>query len=305
MGQSIGQYILRLLYFLLTCFALTLAPGGAARPREARLAAARAQVEQQIAASGAGVAVVLRTLDGKDRLAIHPRESFHAASTMKLGVLLELFRQVQAGKLRLADSLPVRNEFHSMVDGSVFQLDPGDDSDPQPYTKVGASMTVGDLCEAMITRSSNLATNLLMEKLGIPGIQRTVKANGGEGLRIVRVLEDGKAFEKGINNTTTAAALAALLLHMAKGRAVDATASAQMVAILKRQTFNEAIPAGLPPNTPVAHKTGEITKIHHDAAIVYAPRPFVLVILVRGIAEREKSAALMAEVTRTLYQAVE
>lgn len=294
-----------LLACLLACSVALLAPSSGAGAREGKLAAARAQVERQIAASGAEVAVELRTLDGRDRLAILPRESFHAASTMKLGVMLELFRQVRAGKLSLEEQLPVRNEFHSIVDGSVFQLDPGDDSDPQPYTKAGSTMSIGDLCEAMITRSSNLATNLLMEKLGIPNIQRTVKANGGEGLRIVRVLEDGKAFEKGINNTTTAEALAALLLRMAQGRAVDRASSEQMAAILKRQTFNEAIPAGLPPGTPVAHKTGEITKIHHDAAIVYAPRPFVLVILVRGIAEREKSSALMAEITRTLYQAVE
>jgi beta-lactamase class A len=270
-----------------------------------KLDTARAQVEQRIAASGAEVAVVFRTLDRKDHLELRAGDSFHAASTMKLGVMLELFHQVRAGTVHLDDALPVRNEFHSIVDGSVFQLDPGDDSDNAPYEKVGSTMTLGQLCEAMITKSSNLATNLLMEKLGIAGIQRTVNANGGEGLKILRVLEDGKAFQKGINNTTTAAALAGLLERMARGKAVDAAASAQMVAILKRQTFSEAIPAGLPPGIPVAHKTGEITRIHHDAAIVYARRPFVLVILVRGIEERDKSSALMAEITRILYQALE
>lgn len=283
---------------------LLLAPAGAVRGRNASLDAARTQIAQRIAASGAEVAVVFRTLDGRERVEINPRESFHAASTMKLGVMLELFRQVRAGKLRMDDALPVRNEFHSVVDGSAFQLDSGDDSDPEPYTKIGATMTVGALCEAMITRSSNLATNLLMEKLGIAKIERTVKTNGGAGLNIVRVLEDGKAFEKGINNTTTAEALAALLLRIARGRAVSADASRQMVEILKRQTLNEAIPTGLPPGTVVAHKTGEITRIHHDAAIVYAPRPFVLVILVRGMAKQDESSALMAEITRSLYGAV-
>ena len=199
--------------------------------REQKLEAAHIQVEERIAASGAEVAVVFRTLDGKHRLEIRPREAFHAASTMKLGVMLELFRQVHAGMLRLEDPLPIRNEFRSMVDGSPFQLDPGDDSDPEPYTKAGSTMTLGELCEAMITRSSNLATNLLMEKLGIVNIRRTVEANGGEGLEIVRVLEDGKAFAKGINNTTTAAALAALLDRIARGKAVD-TAAEMMLPIL-------------------------------------------------------------------------
>ncbi len=268
-----------------------------------KLEAARAQIEQRIAESGADVGLVFRTLDGKHHLEIRPRDSFHAASTMKLGVMLELFRQVHVGILHLDDPLPVRNEFRSVVDGSPFQLDPADDSDPGPYAKAGSTMTLRELCEAMITRSSHLATNLLMERLGVANIRRTVKANGGQGLDIVRVLEDGKAFDKGINNTTTAAALAGLLERIARGKAVDAASSEQMVAILKRQTFNEAIPAGLPPGTPVAHKTGEITKIHHDAAIVYAPRPFVLVILVRGIEQRDKSSALMAAVTHILYQA--
>jgi len=274
-------------------------------PRGSRLVRAREQVEQRIAASGAEVAVVFRSLDGKDRLELRPTESFHAASTMKVGVMLELFRQARAGIVHLDDALPVRNEFHSIVDGSVFHLDPGDDSDNGPYEKAGSSMTLAQLCEAMITKSSNLATNLLMEKLGIASIQATVNANGGQGLHIVRVLEDGKAFEKGINNTTTAAGLAGLLERIARGKAVDAAASEQMVAILKRQTFNEAIPAGLPPGIPVAHKTGEITRIHHDAGIVYARRPFLLVLLVRGIEERDKSSALMADVTRLLYDAAE
>jgi len=87
------------------------------------------------------------------------------------------------------------------------------------------------------------------------------------------------------------------------GKAADAGASKQMVAILERQKFNEAIPAGLPTGTPVAHKTGELTKIHHDAAIVYAKRPFVLVLLVRGLPEEKDSSALMAAITRELYNA--
>jgi beta-lactamase class A len=273
--------------------------------RDSRLAQAREQVEQRISASGAEVAVVFRTLDGKDRLELRAADSFHAASTMKLGVMLELFRQVHAGTVHLDDALPVRNNFQSVVDSSAFQLDLGDDSDPEPYAKVGSTMTLGQLCEAMITKSSNLATNLLMEKLGIANIQRTVKANGGQGLEIVRVLEDGKAFAKGINNTTTATALAELLERIARGKAVSASASKQMVSILKRQTFNEAIPTGLPPGIPVAHKTGEITRIHHDAAIVFARRPFVLVILVRGIDEKDKSSVLMAEITHALYHATE
>jgi beta-lactamase class A len=122
---------------------------------------------------------------------------------------------------------------------------------------------------------------------------------------VLRGVEDNKAFAKGLNNTTTAQGLAVLLEAIAKGRAVDAGASREMVEILERQKFNEGIPAGLPAGMQVAHKTGELTKLHHDAAIVYAKRPFVLVILVRGLADIKDSSALMADITRQLYAATQ
>jgi len=132
-----------------------------------------------------------------------------------------------------------------------------------------------------------------------------VHALGADGMQVVRGVEDGKAFERGMNNTTTARALLILMQSIAEGRAVDADSSRAMVAVLERQTLNDRIPAGLPPGTRVAHKTGEITRIQHDAAIVYAPRPFVLVVLTRGIEDPNQSATLTAEITRRLYKATQ
>jgi beta-lactamase class A len=273
--------------------------------QDAKLNAATQQVEKRISDSHADVGVVFRTIDGKTAWSYHADESFHAASTMKVPVMIELFHQVQEGKLRLDGPLPIRNEFHSIVDGSAYKLDPNDDSETELYEARGQTRTFSQLCELMITTSSNLATNILIEKLGVENIRSTVDALGAEGMNVLRGVEDGKAFEKGLNNTTTAEGLAVLLTAIAGGKAVDADASRQMVEILFRQHFNDGIPAGLPPGVKVAHKTGEITKIHHDAAIVFAPRPFVLVILVRGLAERNDSAALMVDITRSLYQATQ
>jgi len=271
----------------------------------ARELRARSAVERLIGASGAEVAVALRTLDGRDELFIAADQSFHAASTMKIPVMIELFAQVQAGKVCLDEPLAVKNEFRSIVDGSVYQLDAADDSDPDVYKAVGRTMTLGRLCEAMITVSSNLATNLLIDKLGVENIRRTAHSLHADGMEVRRGVEDSKAFAQEINNTTTARALLILLEAIAKSEAVDPASSHAMVEILKRQKFNEAIPAGLPAGTPVAHKTGEITKIHHDAAIVYGPRTYVLVILVRGLAEKERSAALMAEITKLVHQDIQ
>jgi beta-lactamase class A len=263
----------------------------------------KVRVQQLIGSSGAEVALVLRTLDGKDELLIDPDKAFHAASTMKVPVMIELFRQAEAGQLRLDEPLAIKNEFHSIVDGSVYQLSVGDDSDTEVYKAVGKTMTLRELCDAMITVSSNFAANLLIERLGVENIRKTVTRLGATGMNVLRGVEDQKAFDKGLSNSTTARGLAVLMQKIASGQAVSPKADAEMVAILKRQKFNDAIPAGLPPGTPVAHKTGTITKIHHDAAIVYGPHPYVIVILVRGIQEQKESAALMAAISREAWNA--
>jgi len=269
----------------------------------AKLNEAKGVVLARIEKSGADVGIAFRALDGKDEWYSRADESFHAASTMKVPVLIELFHQIKDGKLKLSDPLVVRNEFHSIVDGSLFKLDAADDSEADLYKAEGQTRAVSQLAELMITVSSNLATNLLIERLGVENIRTTVHSLGADGMNVLRGVEDGKAFEKGMNNTTTARGLTTLMTAIADGRAVDPESSQQMVAILERQKFNEAIPAGLPPEMRVAHKTGDITKVHHDAAIVFAKRPFVLVILVRGIAEDKEAYKLMAAITSDLYNA--
>jgi beta-lactamase class A len=262
-----------------------------------------ADIEERIRKSGADVAIAFATLDGHIAYSFHAEESYHAASTMKIPVMIELFHQERQGKLELDDALLVKNEFHSLADGSIYTLDPADDSETDLYKAAGRTRTLRQLCEQMITASSNLATNLLIEKLGVENIRATVHSLHADGMNVLRGVEDNKAFSKGLNNTTTAHGLLQLLDAIARGDAVGQESSREMIEILERQKFNEGIPAGLPPGTRVAHKTGEITKIHHDAAIVFLPKPFVLVILVRGLADTKESAALMADITRLIYRA--
>ena len=276
---------------------LVLSQPADARPLESRIRAL-------ISASGAEVSVAFRMLDGSAELMIDAERSFHAASTMKVPVMIELFRQVDAGTLSLDDSIVIRNEFHSIVDGSVYALSVGDDSDREVYARAGQPMTLRGLNEAMITVSSNFATNILIEKVGAEKVRDTVKKLGGDGMVVLRGVEDQKAFDKGMNNATTARALLVILEKLGHGRAVNPRADAEMIAVLKRQQFNTAIPAGLPPGTAVAHKTGNITRVNHDAAIVYGPKPYVLVVLTRGIQEQKVSAALIASISRAVWEHV-
>jgi beta-lactamase class A len=283
---------------------LLLILSSSARPADSALAARiRALIDSQ-ARPAAEVGLVLLPLKGRGAVTIEPDKVFHAASTMKVPVMIELFRQAKAGRLRLDDPLPIVNDFHSIVDGSVYHLRVGADSDAEVYKAVGRTMTLRELCEAMITVSSNLAANLLIERLGVDNIRATVARLGAAGMNVRRGVEDQKAFDQGLNNTTTARGLAVLMQKLARGKAVDARSDAEMVAILKRQKFNDGIPAGVPEGAPVAHKTGSITKIHHDAAIVYGRRPYVLVILIRGIQDQKESAALMAAISKEVWKAM-
>jgi len=287
--------------------ALLAATGAFPAPARAQQAMSRDAVERIIKESGADVAVAFRTLEApagtppRLELLIQPDVEFHAASTMKVPVMIELFRQARAGLVRLDEPLLIKNEFASIVDGSPYTLSVGDDSDADVYKRVGQTLTLLELCEPMITVSSNFAANLLIQRLGAASIQKTVRDLGADGMIVRRGVEDSKAFAQGLNNATTARALMILMERLARLEAVDAEASRTMIEILKRQQFNDGIPADLPAGTPVAHKTGSITKIHHDAAIVLAPRPFILVVLVRGIEDLKQSAALIARIARVIY----
>lgn len=269
------------------------------------LTAVRADIDRLIEASGAEVAVAWRPLDGRagEEILINPELRFHAASTMKVPVMIELYRQAEAGRLGLDDTVLVTNTFTSILDGSPYELSATEDSDGEIYKAMGKRLSYRALVEASITVSSNLATNILIERLGAKDVQATVDRMGASGMQVLRGVEDQKAFDAGRNNTTDARGLLTLFEAIGRHAAVNARASADMIEVLKRQKFNDGIPAGVAAGIPVAHKTGSITRIHHDAGIVYAKRPYVLVVLTRGIQDGKVSAILMADISRVIARA--
>src|SRR6185436_13409934 len=99
---------------------------------------------------------------------------FHAASTMKTPVLIELYRQVSNGKFSLNDSIEIKNSFHSIVDSSEYMLDSADDSEFDLYKQIGEKKTISELAYKMIILSSNLATNLLIELVKPDSVMQTL-----------------------------------------------------------------------------------------------------------------------------------
>jgi beta-lactamase class A len=267
----------------------------------------RAALEARIARAPArAVGLYYRSLTRADSLVIDANVRFHAASTMKLPVMIQIFRDADAGLLGLDDSLTVHTAFPSLVEGA-FVVGKEDDSDSTLYALVGRNRSVRDLLERMITRSSNLATNILIERVGAERAQGTARALGAWSIQVLRGVEDGAAYRAGLNNTTTARDLGVLLQSIATGRAASRAACDSMLAILGRQEFNEGIPVGVPAGTRVAHKTGWIGEVvYHDAAVVSPTEGgrYVLVVLTGGIKEDSVAHNLVADLSRLVYEGV-
>ncbi len=232
------------------------------------------------------------------------RWMLHAASTMKVPVMIEVFRQAEAGKFKLDDSLLVNNEFKSIVDGSPYSMDIGEDSDESIYKQIGRRMTIRQFVEQMITVSSNLATNILIELVDAKKVMATLHSLGIKNMQVLRGVEDGKAYERGLNNRTDAYDLMLTMKAIVERKAASGVLCDEMLEILKRQKFRDKIPAGLPEGVIVANKTGDITKIDHDAAIVFPPsrKPYVLVVLTHNIEDHKVAAQTIAIISKMIWQ---
>jgi beta-lactamase class A len=280
-------------------------PTSSISSRPESLDALTSRVQRRIATAPgtAVIGIAYHDLETGDTLYINADSSFHAASTMKVPVMIELFRAFDDGRLRPDQRIVLRNEFKSIVDGSPYVLDAGSDSDSLVYTRVGSEITILELIDRMITRSSNLATNVVIELVGANNATATARSLGARNIRVLRGVEDGKAFQAGLNNSTTPRDLAVLMEALERNTAASPGSSRAMRDILLRQEFNEEIPAGLPAGTPVAHKTGFITGVLHDAAIVYPTgrKPYILVLLTRGIPDQAVARELMVDLSRLVY----
>ncbi|MBA2684166.1 MAG: serine hydrolase [Gemmatimonadaceae bacterium] len=263
-----------------------------------------AQIRARVAQlPGAEVGVAYHKLGSSDTLYINSDASFHAASTMKVPIMIQLFRRVDTGGLSLEYPLLLVNEFGSIVDGSPYALDETDDSDSALYKLVGTRVTVRDLITRMITRSSNLATNSLVALANAAQAQAAMRSLGAMNIKVLRGVEDQKAFDKGLNNTTTARDLSIILASIQENKAASPKSCATMRDVLLEQEFNTGIPAELPAGTRVAHKTGWITGVTHDAAIVYPQKgpTYVLVVLTKGIPDEPTAERLIADISKLVY----
>ena len=257
------------------------------------------------ASKARAVAVALLDLESGFRFSLDGDRWFHAASTIKLAVLLAIFRAADEGRLRLDDSLHVRNRFVSAANGSPFRLDPSSDAMPELYQAIGRTAKISALAEGMIVASSNLATNLLLDFVGVEYARKVLRDAQVSGVELRRGVEDQAAHEKGIDNEATADGLLTLLSAL-RGDFLKKESKEQAIHVLLAQRFNSMIPAGLPAHATVAHKTGEISTACHDVGIVYLPErePYIAIILTEVDAEQNGRRETVAAISEVIYRSL-
>lgn len=248
-------------------------------------------------------AVALKSLDDGNTILINENEIFHAASTMKTPVMIELFKKKHNGEISFEDSLQIKNEFKSIVDGSKFVLSSFDDSDEIIYKKLGKYISIRELVSAMITKSSNFSTNLLIDYINVKNVNKTMRDMGAENINVLRGVGDLKAFDKGLNNTTSAKDLLVIYEKLAMGSFINPSISNEMVEILKNQVYKDIIPKYLPDNVEVAHKTGWISGVRHDSGIVFLEngKKYILILLSKNLDDDIEGAEFLAKISLEIF----
>jgi beta-lactamase class A len=252
------------------------------------------------------IAVAVYDFEKGREILIHADEPFQPASTFKVHVMMEVFHQAEQGLFSVDDCLPITNSFTSIADGSKFALLEEDDAEKTLYARLGGRESILELTRLMIVRSSNLATNILMEKVGTRNVNDFIQALGIPGVSVIRGIFDRAAYALGMNNSATARGLTQTMKLIAEGKVVSKPACEAMIEILLGQEFNESIPALLPASVKVAHKTGWSGDVYHDSGIVFPERrnPYAISIMTRGFAEDREDEAhtCMVTISKIVYE---
>jgi beta-lactamase class A len=255
-------------------------------------------------AGASAVAVAAYDFEHHTTWSLNASRWFHAASTIKVPVLLGVYEAIERHKLEPYSRVHVRNRFLGVVDGRPFRVEQERDANAVVHAAIGRMLTVHELAEHMIATSSNLATNLLLDLVGVEAARASLARLHLGGIDLQRGVEDEVAWEAGINNRVTAAGLCDALRLIEEGKAISPEASKAMLDILHQQRFRSGIPAGLPEDARVAHKTGEISTVAHDAGIVYLDGrdAYVVVILTEWAPDVNGRQETIARISRAVYE---
>lgn len=274
-----------------------------AAPAQLRVASALSEFISQLPKRGA-FSVWAGPVGGDPVLSHRSHEQHYAASTMKLALVITAYRLAEANDLDLDQSVMVCNDFMSATGTARFTVDADEDGDPEPWRRMGSSVALRWLCYRAIVRSSNLATNLVLERVGVDAVAETLAQVGARNSVVSRGIEDAPARQAGLHNLVTAADLGLTLQALAAHRAASPAVCREILAVLGAQQINDAIPVGLPPGTRVAHKSGWVEGVSHDAGIVWPSdgKPFVFAMCTTSDLDEQEGLDLIAAGAAAAWQ---
>ena len=213
-----------------------------------------------------------------------------AASLIKLFIMVSVFEKISAGHIDPDEAVSF-SESERVNGAGLLQ-----------HLSAGTARTILELIDLMITESDNIATNLLIDRIGMDSVNSRIQCLGYKDTKLCRRMMDFDAAAAGRENHTSVMDTAQLLDQIHRTSCIDKVADTAMIRILERQTDRCKIPLLLPQGTICQHKTGELPGAEHDAGIVYSPAgPYVLSVMSDGLPDPERGRQVVANLSRAVY----
>ncbi len=252
-------------------------------------------LDNVMAAQEGNVSCVYRNLVTGEEYTWKPDTVHPSASVIKIYLMAFVFQLASEGRFRLTDQMDIDPAFLAESCGVLY------------YLKDVRRMSIRDLMELMIIVSDNAATNQLTSLVGMENLQKYLADSLGlKATRWRRLMMDFEAAARGLQNDTSAMETADFLEKIYRGELVSADASAMMLQILKEQQFDDLIPFYLNeflPEHSIAHKTGGLEGVVHDASIVDAGKePFILCLFGSGLKDRTPYQRAMGEIAKRIFE---
>ena len=266
---------------------------------DARLAA---RIKPLVSRHKGQVSVLVKHLGSGRSFAWKPDRPMPTASLIKLAVMVEVYRQVEKGRVDLDDRLKLDED--DKVPGSGLL---------RKYFTAGSRLTLRDAVRLMIAVSDNTATNLVLDHIGLESTNRTMSRLGHINTRIhAKVfrretsIDPDRSQQFGLGSTT-ASETVSLLEAIHRGKLVSESASQQMLEHLKACESAERIPRFLPSGTVVAHKTGSVSQVRTDAGIIDSPAGGIAICVLtsknadRTFGPANAASRLIADISREAF----
>jgi len=240
------------------------------------------------------VSYIIRAADGSLDVCRDETRRFPSASIIKLTILWTAFRKAASGELALDAEAPMLAEDVVGGYGALKGL------------HVGIAPTLEDLCVLMTDYSDNIATNMLIDRLGFESINADIAACGLESTVLGRKMMDAEARQRGLDNFTTPRDIVSLLEQYRHSAAIPERFRERMLGILHEQFCNNFLSHYMPPDFRFAHKTGDLPGSLHDTGILYSPagKEYYVAVMCTDLADNIRGLEFLNDFGAALFRAV-